>query len=599
MNNTDSSNRVISSTAFLPALSSQFSPGTAYYLRRLLRKNLDRLITADAGPFDVSWLNDLEALVKTSPDTSIETTLQAIDQLVQQHQLLSNQGFDPHRDLSATEQQIVSLLGLSLKKLNQQATLLIVDDTPDNLRLLSTMLGEHGYTVRSAINGALAINSAQIIKPDLILLDIMMPGLDGYEVCKRLKADPKTSDIPVVFMIGADEAIDRAKAFGVGGIDYITKPVQIEEVLARIQHQIKIWNLQKRLEEQSLRLQEEIRQRQQTDERSHQLFEKAVSGVYRLGSDGKFLAVNNAMAQLYGYESPEDMTATATAPTLYTNPHRFGEFISQMQIANMITGFESEIRRPDKTLLWVTETARAVRDDLRNLLYYEGTVTDISTYKKAEIRSHRSLRHTQQILLSLFPKPVARQVSKQPDWAVSEHFAAATVLFADVVGMTTLARDLHAADFLRLLNQIFASFNNLAETFQVEPVKTIGTRYLAISGVPKPTPNHAIAMAEFALEIQDAMLRHGSVNNQPLKLRMGIHSGPVIAGVTGPKRLSYDVWGDTIRIADWLEHKGTPGKIQLSSTTYELLKFRYTCEPSPHINSLEGSGTPIYWLLSG
>ncbi|MEO1300450.1 MAG: adenylate/guanylate cyclase domain-containing protein, partial [Cyanobacteria bacterium J06636_16] len=528
---------------------------------------------------------------------SAAAVLQELDQLVQQHQSLSNQGLKRRRDLRVTEQRIVSLLGLSLKDMNQQATLLIVDDTPDNLRLLSTALSDHGYTVRSAINGALAINSAQIIKPDLILLDIMMPGLDGYEVCKRLKADPKTSDIPIIFISALNDGIDKVKAFSVGGVDYITKPVQIEEVLARIQHQIKIWNLQKRLEDQSLRLQEEISQRQQADERSRQLFEKAVSGVYRLGPDGKFLAVSEGMAQLYGYESPEAMMATATAQTLYANPRQYSEFINRIQVGDLLTGFESEIRRPDETSLWVTETVRALRDDLRNLLYYEGTVTDISDRKKAEDKSRRSLRHSQKLLLSLFPRPIAERVSKKPDRAVIDQYDTATVLFADVVGLDALAQTMPPSDFLKFINQIFVGFNRLAEKFHVEPIKTLGTGYVAIAGVPTPTPNHALAMAEFALRLQNSMSKYRT-QEQALTLRIGIHSGPLLAGIIGPKRLSYDIWGDTVTTAQCLEQEGTNNNIQISSTTYELVKSHYACEQGGQIDLADGRRLVTYWLQS-
>ncbi|MEM6437263.1 MAG: adenylate/guanylate cyclase domain-containing protein [Cyanobacteria bacterium P01_D01_bin.115] len=596
MMNTDIRYRVPPTGQF-QVLQSQFSPGTAYYLRRLLRKNLDRLLTANADPINVSLLNDLEGLVQSAAGASAVAVLQELEQLVQRHQSLSNQGLKRRRDLRTTEQRIVSLLGLSLKDVNQQATLLIVDDTPDNLRLLSTALSDHGYAVRSAINGALAINSAQIIKPDLILLDIMMPGLDGYEVCKRLKADPKTSDIPIIFISALNDGIDKVKAFSVGGVDYITKPVQIDEVLARIQHQIKIWNLQKRLEDQSLRLQEEISQRQQADARSRQLFEKAVSGVYRLGPDGKFLAVSEGMAQLYGYESPEAMMATATAQTLYVNPRQYSEFINRIQVGDLLTGFESEIRRPDETSLWVTETVRALRDDLRNLLYYEGTVTDISDRKKAEDKSRRSLRHSQKLLLSLFPRPIAERVSKKPDRAVIDQYDNATILFADVVGLDALAQTMPSSDFLKFINQIFVGFNRLADKFHVEPIKTLGTSYVAIAGVPTPTPNHALAMAEFALRLQNSMSKYRT-QEQALTLRIGIHSGPVLAGIIGPKRLSYDIWGDTVTTAQCLEQEGTNNNIQISSTTYELVKSHYACKQGGQIDIAGGRRLLTYWLQS-
>lgn len=118
------------------------------------------------------------------------------------------------------------------------ADILIVDDTPANLNVLSAILGKFGYRVRPAINGALALKAAQKAAPDLILLDVQMPGMDGYEVCRQLKSDPQTRDIPVVFISALDDVLDKVEAFQVGGVDYITKPFQIEEVLARVENQL-------------------------------------------------------------------------------------------------------------------------------------------------------------------------------------------------------------------------------------------------------------------------------------------------------------------------------------------------------------------------
>lgn len=125
--------------------------------------------------------------------------------------------------------------------------ILIVDDTPDNLRLLSAMLGRHQLGVRKALTGQWAIAAAQAVPPDLILLDIKMPEMSGYEVCQRLKADPLTQAIPVIFISALDDAIDKVKAFAAGGADYITKPFQEAEVMARIAHQLELRRLQAQL----------------------------------------------------------------------------------------------------------------------------------------------------------------------------------------------------------------------------------------------------------------------------------------------------------------------------------------------------------------
>ena len=153
----------------------------------------------------------------------------------------------------------------TLPKTNK-GNILVVDDTPENLRLLSGILSEKGYQVRPVPNGKLALSAAQNIPPDLVLLDIMMPEIDGYEVCQQLKASEVTKNIPVIFISAINDVMDKVKAFDVGGVDYITKPFQVEEVLARIDTHLKICSLQNSLQEKNQDLATAIDQLQTTQE---------------------------------------------------------------------------------------------------------------------------------------------------------------------------------------------------------------------------------------------------------------------------------------------------------------------------------------------
>ncbi|MGL5836676.1 MAG: diguanylate cyclase domain-containing protein [Waterburya sp.] len=177
---------------------------------------------------------------------------------------------------------------MNINKLNScLGNILIVDDILDNLRFLSTSLIQRGYEVRCAKNGAIALISIQQEPPDLILLDIKMPDIDGYEVCEKLKADGLTRDIPVIFLSALDDVFDKVKAFKVGGADYIVKPFQIEEIIVRIQHQLalqaakaEIYQLNRELEQFVDRLNLEIAQHQETQELLHQqVLHDALTGL--------------------------------------------------------------------------------------------------------------------------------------------------------------------------------------------------------------------------------------------------------------------------------------------------------------------------------
>ncbi|BAY79820.1 response regulator receiver sensor signal transduction histidine kinase (plasmid) [Nostoc linckia NIES-25] len=141
---------------------------------------------------------------------------------------------------------------------NHKKNILVVDDTPDNLRLLSAMLTAQGFEVRKALNGKMALTACQMVLPDVILLDINMPGMDGYQVCQQLKADDRTCEIPVIFISALDDVLDKAKAFDVGGVDYIAKPFHGAEVVLRIENQINLRLLQVKLQEKNFLLQQAL-----------------------------------------------------------------------------------------------------------------------------------------------------------------------------------------------------------------------------------------------------------------------------------------------------------------------------------------------------
>lgn len=173
-----------------------------------------------------------------------------------------------------------------------RSSVLIVDDLPNNVRLLSIMLTEKGYQVRKAINGQMALNTVRSLIPDLILLDINMPDLNGYQVCEQLKADEKTREIPVIFISALDDVLDKVKAFQVGGVDYISKPFQGEEVMARIENQLTI-------SRQKKQLQNEIKERQKTEE-TLEIYLHAVSHDLRNPVIGMSMILNNLIKNSQG-----------------------------------------------------------------------------------------------------------------------------------------------------------------------------------------------------------------------------------------------------------------------------------------------------------
>jgi adenylate cyclase len=251
-----------------------------------------------------------------------------------------------------------------------------------------------------------------------------------------------------------------------------------------------------------------------------------------------------------------------------------------------------EVKPPDANLL---RTASVIGNQLGQFI----------KRKQVEVALQQSQQQTERLLLNIFPPPIADRLKqagqagsdpKQPTGIIAEHFAAVTVLFADIVGFTQIAAALSPIELVDRLNQIFSSFDQLTERHGLEKIKTIGDAYMVVGGVPQPRPDHAEAIAEMAIEMQTVIAQFNREHRQTLNIRIGIHSGSVVAGVIGTRKLAYDLWGDTVNIASRMESHGSAGEIQVSASTCELLQKQYWFQPRGEIQ-IKGKGAMVtYWL---
>lgn len=356
--------------------------------------------------------------------------------------------------------------------------ILLIDDIPDNLRVLSTILEGQGYLCRKALTGALALQAATVAPPDLILLDITMPVMDGFEVCQHLKANPATQGIPVIFLTARDAEAEKERAFSLGAADYIVKPFRAYEVLLRVKHQLDLRHQQRQLEEQNQRLQAEICEREQI-----------------------------------------------------------------------------------------------------------------------EIELRRQRQRSEELLVNILPFQIAQRL-KEEQRAIADQFDAVTILFADLVGFSRVSAQLAPCDLVRQLNRIFSRFDELAATHGLEKIKTIGDAYMVAAGVPAARADHAQAIARMALDMQATIGDFRRPDGQPFQLRIGINSGSVVAGVIGIRKFIYDLWGDTVNIASFMETTGEAGKIQVSELTHAYLKQDFILDPRGPMMMKSGEILTTYWLAA-
>lgn len=202
---------------------------------------------------------------------------------------------------------------------------------------------------------------------------------------------------------------------------------------------------------------------------------------------------------------------------------------------------------------------------------------------------------SEKLLLNILPQSVAQRL-KANEARIADSHPAVTIMFADLVDFTKLSAKLPPAELVDLLNSVFSEFDRLAEKYGLEKIKTIGDAYMAVAGAPNARSDHAHAVADMALEMQKVLAETAKQKGKNLSMRIGINSGPVVAGVIGSTKFSYDLWGDTVNLASRMEQSGIPDCIQVTQATYELLKDDYAFEYRGNI-PLKGKGEAEAYIL--
>lgn len=340
--------------------------------------------------------------------------------------------------------------------------ILVVDDEAPNREILSRRLERDGHTVASAREGKEALELARGGGLDLVLLDILMPGMSGYDVLLELKSDPSTREIPVMMVSALDDLTSVVRCLEAGAADYLTKPFEPAVLRARL----------------------------------------------RACLDNKFL------------------------------------------------------RDRERAMLEEVSAANEKNEAL---------------------------------LLGILPKAVVDRIDAGAGM-VADHVHDATILFADLADFTPFASRLSPADLVIFLNRIFSAFDQLTDRFGTERIKTIGDSYMVAVGVTEARPDHAEAGARMALAMLDEIDKIRREGEADIGLRIGLNSGPVVAGVIGERRFAYDIWGTTVNLASRMESYGLPGRIHVTADFARRVEGKFRLESRGEME-IKGAGNLVTYFL--
>jgi PAS domain S-box-containing protein len=335
---------------------------------------------------------------------------------------------------------------------------------------------------------------------------------------------------------------------------------------------------------------------QESEERYRDLFENASDLIHSVSIEGRFLYVNRAWKETLGYSEADldrltvfELLHPQSKPQYQDRFERIfaGEPIDEVTAEFMTKSGQTIFLQGSMNCKYLDGKPVAIRGIFRN----------ITERIKVEKALQKQQKKTENLLLNILPEPIVDRLKLEPN-SIAETYANVTVLFADLVGFTEIASELSALELVELLNLIFSAFDRLTELHQLEKIKTIGDAYMVVAGLPTERSDHAEAIADMALDMQTALSHFNQQTQQSFSIRIGIHSGPVVAGVIGIKKFIYDLWGDTVNIASRMESHSLPGRIQVSETTYYLLRDHYELEQRGSI-AVKGKGEMNTYFLIG
>ena len=311
----------------------------------------------------------------------------------------------------------------------------------------------------------------------------------------------------------------------------------------------------------------------------------------------KIIACNRTMQLGLGYNKEEFLGKKVIEIYSPECHEKVKENLESFRLTGVLIHSDLVVLKKNGDTIDVSLKLTPIRDEQGRLLYSNAILRDISELKEAQRALQQEKEKSERLLLNILPECISVRLKDNAS-IIADGIASSTILFSDIVGFTAMSETLSPEQLVALLSTIFTEFDNLVDAYELEKIKTIGDAYVIASGVPVAREDHAEAIADLALEMISVINRLNSDLGIPLGIRIGVNSGPVIAGVIGKKKFAYDLWGDSVNTAARMESHGIPGEIQITASTYNMLKGKYVCEERGIIE-VKGKGPMKTYLLKG
>jgi PAS domain S-box-containing protein len=334
----------------------------------------------------------------------------------------------------------------------------------------------------------------------------------------------------------------------------------------------------------------------ESEERYRDLFENASDLIQSCALNGQFVYVNRAWRETLGYSESQVEQMNLFDVIHPDHKGEWLEILSRVMFGEKLNQVTAGLISKDGEKISVEGNINC-RFVAGKPVATRAIFRDITERLQTEEALRQQQEQTERLLLNILPEPIADQLKQQTS-TIAENFAEVSVMFADIVGFTQMASALSPNDLIDLLNQIFSAFDRLSEKHGLEKIKTVGDAYMVVGGLPTRRDDHAEAIAEMALDIQNAIAQFREETGKDFNIRIGINTGPVVAGVIGIKKFSYDLWGDTVNIASRMESHGIPGQIHVTDSTYERLREQYLLTERGTIQ-VKGKGEMTTYFLTG